>query len=96
VVADLLILTTTPKCRDLHCPRPNASEFLDPDSYDLWLDPGMKDVAAASELLKPYDAGPDAMLSRGQAGQQHGERRRSLLCTSGTRADSESAFHLDG
>lgn len=22
----------------------------------LWLGPGMKDVAAASELLKPYDA----------------------------------------
>jgi len=22
----------------------------------VWLDPGMKDVAAASELLKPYDA----------------------------------------
>jgi putative SOS response-associated peptidase YedK len=30
--------------------------ILDPDSYDLWLDPGMKDVAAASELLKPFDA----------------------------------------
>jgi putative SOS response-associated peptidase YedK len=30
--------------------------WLDPDSYDLWLDPGMKDVAAASDLLKPYDA----------------------------------------
>jgi putative SOS response-associated peptidase YedK len=30
--------------------------ILDPDIYDLWLDPGMKDVAAASELLKPYDA----------------------------------------
>jgi putative SOS response-associated peptidase YedK len=30
--------------------------ILDPDSYDLWLDPGMKDVSAASELLKPYDA----------------------------------------
>jgi putative SOS response-associated peptidase YedK len=30
--------------------------ILDPDSYDLWLDPGMKDAAAASELLKPYDA----------------------------------------
>jgi len=26
------------------------------DSYDLWLDPGMTDVAAAFELLKPYDA----------------------------------------
>ena len=30
--------------------------ILDPDAYDLWLDPGMKDVGAASELLKPYDA----------------------------------------
>jgi putative SOS response-associated peptidase YedK len=30
--------------------------ILDPDSYDLWLDPGMKDVTVASELLKPYDA----------------------------------------
>ena len=30
--------------------------ILDPDSYDLWLDPGMKDVRAAAELLKPYDA----------------------------------------
>jgi putative SOS response-associated peptidase YedK len=30
--------------------------ILDPDSYDLWLDPGMKDVSAASELLKSYDA----------------------------------------
>ena len=29
---------------------------LDPDSYDLWLDPGMKDVPKASELLKPCDA----------------------------------------
>jgi putative SOS response-associated peptidase YedK len=27
--------------------------ILDPDSYDLWLDPGMMNVAAASELLKP-------------------------------------------
>jgi len=30
--------------------------ILDPDGYDLWLDPGMRDVRAASELLKPYDA----------------------------------------
>jgi putative SOS response-associated peptidase YedK len=30
--------------------------ILDPDSYDLWLDPGMKNVNVASELLKPYDA----------------------------------------
>jgi putative SOS response-associated peptidase YedK len=30
--------------------------ILDPHSYDLWLDPGMRDVSTASELLKPYDA----------------------------------------
>jgi putative SOS response-associated peptidase YedK len=29
--------------------------ILDPDSYDLWLDPGMNSVRAASELLKPYN-----------------------------------------
>jgi putative SOS response-associated peptidase YedK len=30
--------------------------ILDPDSYDVWLDPGMQNVAAVSELLKPADA----------------------------------------
>ena len=30
--------------------------IVDPDSYDQWLDPGMRDVTAASELLKPFDA----------------------------------------
>ena len=30
--------------------------ILDRDNYDLWLDPGMTDVAAVSEMLKPYDA----------------------------------------
>ena len=30
--------------------------ILDRADYDLWLDPGFTDVAAASELLKPYDA----------------------------------------
>jgi putative SOS response-associated peptidase YedK len=30
--------------------------ILDPDSYDLWLDPPMTNVAAASELLKAFDA----------------------------------------
>jgi hypothetical protein len=27
--------------------------MLDPDSYDVWLDPGMQNVAAISDLLKP-------------------------------------------
>ena len=30
--------------------------IVDPNSYDIWLDPGMRDVSTASELLKPYDA----------------------------------------
>jgi hypothetical protein len=34
----------------------NSESTADPDSYDLWLDPGMQDVAAISELLRPYDA----------------------------------------
>jgi len=28
--------------------------ILDPDGYDLWLDPGMRNVTLASELLRPY------------------------------------------
>jgi putative SOS response-associated peptidase YedK len=30
--------------------------ILHPDAYDLWLDPGFSDVAAASEMLKSYAA----------------------------------------
>jgi putative SOS response-associated peptidase YedK len=30
--------------------------ILDPDNYDLWLDPGMTNADAASDLLKPFDA----------------------------------------
>jgi putative SOS response-associated peptidase YedK len=30
--------------------------ILDPDAYELWLDPGMRDEGEASELLKPCDA----------------------------------------
>jgi putative SOS response-associated peptidase YedK len=30
--------------------------ILEPERYDLWLDPGMQNVAAISEMLKPYDA----------------------------------------
>ena len=31
--------------------------ILDPDNYDLWLDPGMTNLGAVSEMLKPFDAG---------------------------------------
>jgi putative SOS response-associated peptidase YedK len=49
------ILTTTPNAvtSAVHDRMP---VILDPDDYDLWLDSGMRDVGAASELLKPYDA----------------------------------------
>jgi putative SOS response-associated peptidase YedK len=30
--------------------------ILDRESYDLWLDPGMQNVATISELLRPCDA----------------------------------------
>jgi putative SOS response-associated peptidase YedK len=49
------ILTTTPNAvtSAIHDRMP---VILDRDSFDLWLDPGMQNVAAISELLKPYDA----------------------------------------
>jgi len=49
------ILTTTPNAvtSPVHDRMP---VILDPDNYDLWLDPGMNNVEAASELLKPFDA----------------------------------------
>jgi putative SOS response-associated peptidase YedK len=55
IVESCSILTTTPNAvtAAVHDRMP---VILDPDSYDFWLDPWMKDVGAASELLKPYDA----------------------------------------
>jgi putative SOS response-associated peptidase YedK len=49
------ILTTTPNAvtSTVHDRMP---VILDPDSYDLWLDPGMQNVTAIADLLKPYDA----------------------------------------
>ena len=49
------ILTTTPNAEtaSVHDRMP---VILEPESYDLWLDPGMPDTAAAQDLLKPYDA----------------------------------------
>jgi putative SOS response-associated peptidase YedK len=49
------ILTTTPNAvtSAIHNRMP---VILQPDSYDLWLDPGMTDAQVVSELLKPYDA----------------------------------------
>jgi len=49
------ILTTTPNAMTaaVHNRMP---VILDPDCYDLWLDPRVQDVSVVSELLKPYDA----------------------------------------
>jgi len=49
------ILTTTPNAvtAAVHDRMP---VILGTDSYDLWLDPGMKNVLEVSELLKPFDA----------------------------------------
>src|SRR6185437_7196284 len=48
------ILTTTPNALSatVHDRMP---VILSPDDYHLWLDPGMQNVEAISELLKPYD-----------------------------------------
>jgi putative SOS response-associated peptidase YedK len=54
-VTSCSILTTTPNAvtSAVHDRMP---VILHPDSYDLWLDPGMTDVQVVSELLKTYDA----------------------------------------
>ena len=50
------ILTTTPNqlLADIHDRMP---VILPRASYDLWLDPGFRDLAATTEMLRPYDAG---------------------------------------
>jgi putative SOS response-associated peptidase YedK len=49
------ILTTTPNAvtSAVHDRMP---AILRKDDYEVWLDPGMQNVAAISELLKPFDA----------------------------------------
>lgn len=49
------ILTTTPNAvtSAVHDRMP---VILDRINYDLWLDPGMRNVDAVSEMLRPYDA----------------------------------------
>jgi putative SOS response-associated peptidase YedK len=51
------ILTTTPNAvtSAVHDRMPL---ILDPDCYDLWLDPGMTDSGAVADLLKSRDARP--------------------------------------
>src|SRR5262249_3651387 len=49
------ILTTTPNklTARVHDRMP---VILDPDKYDLWLDPALTNLNVISELLKPYHA----------------------------------------
>lgn len=49
------ILTTTPNqlLADVHYRMP---VILPTEHYDLWLDPGSRNVEAVTKLLKPYDA----------------------------------------
>lgn len=49
------ILTTTPDAATspVHDRMP---VMLSRDDYDLWFDPGMKDTAAVSDLLRPFAA----------------------------------------
>jgi putative SOS response-associated peptidase YedK len=55
IVETCSILTTSPNSVTSTV-RDRMPVILDPDGYDAWLDPGMKDVDSASELLKPLDA----------------------------------------
>ena len=49
------ILTTTPNAvtSAVHDRMP---VIVNPDNYDLWLDPGLKDATLVSDLLRPCDA----------------------------------------
>lgn len=49
------ILTTIPNAV-ISAVHDRMPVILDPDSYDVWLDPEMQDAAALSEFLTPYDA----------------------------------------
>jgi putative SOS response-associated peptidase YedK len=55
VIESCSILTTTPNSllADIHDRMP---VILRQENYDLWLDPGFKDVKALAEVLVPFDA----------------------------------------
>jgi putative SOS response-associated peptidase YedK len=55
IVETCSILTTTANAltASVHDRMP---VILNPDDYDLWLDPGMKNVNVVTELLRPFDA----------------------------------------
>ena len=55
MVESCAIVTTTPNdlVAELHDRMP---AILSEEAYELWLDPGFKDVATLSEVLSPFDA----------------------------------------
>ena len=85
------ILTTTPNAvtSAVHDRMP---VILDPTAMICGSTPECKNVAAVSDLLKPYDARHDAVLSRQHPDQSRGERRRSLLRTRGTQQIQNRLF----
>jgi putative SOS response-associated peptidase YedK len=54
IVESCTILTTTPNSLllDIHDRMP---VILDPDNYDLWLDPAFRRTASVSDMLRPFD-----------------------------------------
>ena len=54
VIESCTILTTTPNSllSDIHDRMP---AILIADNYDLWLDPGFRDLASVSRMLKPFE-----------------------------------------
>ena len=52
---DVVDFDHNPECRHCDRPRSNASDPSS-DSYDMWIDPRMHNLAVVCERLKPYDA----------------------------------------
>ena len=67
------ILTTTPNAvtSAVHDRMP---VILDPDCYDLWLDPGMTECGCGVRTVEALRCPVDAVLSREHADQSCGER----------------------
>jgi putative SOS response-associated peptidase YedK len=66
--------------------------ILDPDGYDLWLDPGMRDASAAFELLKPCDARLMRCFPVSTRINHVANDDEEMLRTRGTRPSSESTL----
>ena len=60
------ILTTTPNelMQDIHDRMP---VILSPDAYDIWLDPGLRNVEELQPLLKPYPPESCAAIASARA-----------------------------